>query len=179
MYCRANDWRALSARSIHTNEWRAISTRHVRNYEWRAVSARHVVVEVTSRRARSRSETRVDNGLRGHWRNTPLCSWGFHLIDSSMLFLEGALKCYEEIGWAFRMNWLDIPFWYFYWYLEVSLLSSGFSFIRTALSFMRFLVLLEGRQFRDTLLLYSPWRENVTGYLSFMIFSDVKINREY
>ena len=65
MQCRANDWRALIVRSVRTNEWRAISVRHVRTNEWRAVSARHVVVDVTSRRARLRGETRVDNGLRG------------------------------------------------------------------------------------------------------------------
>ena len=33
------------------------------------MSARHVVVDVTSRRARSRGETKVDNGLRGRRRN--------------------------------------------------------------------------------------------------------------
>ena len=65
MQCRANDWRALSVRSVRTNEWRAISARHVRTNEWRAVSARHVVVDVNSWRARLRGETRVDNGLRG------------------------------------------------------------------------------------------------------------------
>ena len=68
---RANDWRALSARSVRTNEWRAISACHVSTNEWRAVSARHVVVDVTSRRARSRGETRLDNGLRDCQRNTP------------------------------------------------------------------------------------------------------------
>ena len=65
MQCCANDWHALSARTVRTNEWRAISARYVRSNEWRAVSARHVVVDVTSHRARSRGETRVDNGLRG------------------------------------------------------------------------------------------------------------------
>ena len=65
MQCSANDWCALSARSVRTNELRAISARHVRTKEWRAVSARHVVVDVTSRKSRSRGETRVDNGLRG------------------------------------------------------------------------------------------------------------------
>ena len=63
MHCRANDWRALSARSVSTNEWRAISARHVHTNEWRTVSARHVVVDVTSRRARSCGDMRVDNGL--------------------------------------------------------------------------------------------------------------------
>ena len=71
MQCSANDWCALSARSIRTNEWRAISVRHVRTKEWRAVSACHVVVDMTSRRARSRGEMRVDNGPRGRRRNTP------------------------------------------------------------------------------------------------------------
>ena len=66
MQCPANDFCALSARFIRTNEWRMIKARHVRTNEWRAVSARHVVVDVTSRRARSRGDTRVDNGLRGH-----------------------------------------------------------------------------------------------------------------
>ena len=65
MWCRANDWHALSVRSVRTNECRTIIARHVRTNEWGVVSARHVVVDVTSRRARSRSETRVDNGLRG------------------------------------------------------------------------------------------------------------------
>ena len=65
MQCRANDWRELSARSVRTNEWRAISARHVRTNEWWSVSERHVVVDVTSRRARSRGETRVDNDLIG------------------------------------------------------------------------------------------------------------------
>ena len=41
-------------------------------------SAHHVVVDVTSRRARSRGETRVGNGLRGRLRNTPS-----HLILAS------------------------------------------------------------------------------------------------
>ena len=68
--CRTNDWHAISARLCHTIEWRAISARHVRTNEWRAVSLGHVVVDVTSRRARLRSETIVDNGLRGRWRNT-------------------------------------------------------------------------------------------------------------
>ena len=36
------------------------------------MSACHVVVDVTSRRACSRGETRVDKGLRGWLRNTPL-----------------------------------------------------------------------------------------------------------
>ena len=53
MQCSVNDWCALIARSVRTNEWRA-------------VSARHVVVDVTSRRARSRGEKIVDNGLKGH-----------------------------------------------------------------------------------------------------------------
>ena len=66
MQCRANDWRALSARSIRTNEWRAISARHVCTNEWRAVSAHHVVVDMTSRRAQLRGDTRVNNGIRGH-----------------------------------------------------------------------------------------------------------------
>ena len=57
---------------VRNNEWRVISARHVRTNEWHAVSARHVVVKVTSRRARSCSETRVYNGLRGRGRNTPL-----------------------------------------------------------------------------------------------------------
>ena len=65
MQCRANDWRALSVWSVHNNEWCVISARHVCTNEWRAVSARHVVVYMTSRRARSRGEMRVDNGLRG------------------------------------------------------------------------------------------------------------------
>ena len=69
MQCRANDWRALSARSVRPNEWRSISARHVRTNEWRMVSARHVVVDVTSQRARSCGETRVDNGLRHRLRN--------------------------------------------------------------------------------------------------------------
>ena len=72
MWCCANDWRTLSVRSVRTNEWRAISARHVCTSEWRAVSARNVVVDVTSRWARSRGETRVDNGLRGRLKNTPL-----------------------------------------------------------------------------------------------------------
>ena len=71
MQCRANDWHALSARSVRTNEWRAISACHVRTNEWRAVSARHVVVNVTSQRARSRGDTRLHNGLRDRQRNTP------------------------------------------------------------------------------------------------------------
>ena len=71
MRCGANDWRTLSTRSIRTNEWRTISARHVHSNEWRMVSARHVVVDVTSRRACSRGETRVDNGLKGRGRNTP------------------------------------------------------------------------------------------------------------
>ena len=71
MQCRANDWRALSARSVRTNEWCTISARHVHTNEWCAVSARHVVVDMTSRRARLRGETRVDNGLRDRQRNTP------------------------------------------------------------------------------------------------------------
>ena len=66
MQCSANDWCALSARSICTNERYKISAHHVRTKEWRAVSARHVVVDVTSRRARLRGETRVDNGMIGH-----------------------------------------------------------------------------------------------------------------
>ena len=65
MRCRANDWRALSAQSVRTNEWRTISVRHVRTNEWCAVSASHVVVDVTSRQARLRGDTRVDNGLIG------------------------------------------------------------------------------------------------------------------
>ena len=65
MQGRANDWRALIVRSVRTNEWRAISVRHVRTNEWRVVSALHAVVNVTSQRARSCGETRVDNGLRG------------------------------------------------------------------------------------------------------------------
>ena len=71
MRCCSNDWRAISARSVRTNEWLTISVRHVRNNEWRAISVRHVVVDVTSRWARLRGETRVDKGLRGRWRNTP------------------------------------------------------------------------------------------------------------
>ena len=63
MRCRANDWRALSAQVVRTNEWRTISARHVCTNEWCAVSARHVVVDVMSWQARSRSDTRVDNGL--------------------------------------------------------------------------------------------------------------------
>ena len=58
--------------SVRTNEWHTISARNVHTKEWRAVSARHVVVDMTSRRSCSRSETIVDNGLRGRWRNTPL-----------------------------------------------------------------------------------------------------------
>ena len=65
MQCSANDWCALCAWSVHTNEWRAISARHVYTKEWRTVSARHVVMDVTSQRARSPGEARVDNGLRG------------------------------------------------------------------------------------------------------------------
>ena len=65
MKCRANDWHALSARSVRTNEWRTISTHHERTNEWRAVSAYYVFVGVTSRRERLRGETRVDNDLRG------------------------------------------------------------------------------------------------------------------
>ena len=65
MQFRDNDWRALSVRSVRTNEWCAISARHVSTNEWCTVSARHVVVDVASRRARSRGETIVDNGLRG------------------------------------------------------------------------------------------------------------------
>ena len=64
MRCRTNDWRTLSARSVHTNEWRAISAHYVRTNEWHAVSAHHVVVDVPSQRARSRGDTIVDNGLR-------------------------------------------------------------------------------------------------------------------
>ena len=71
MQCCANEWRTLSARYVRTNEWRAISARYVRTNEWRTVSARHVVVNVTSRRVRSRGETRVDNGPRGRLSNTP------------------------------------------------------------------------------------------------------------
>ena len=66
MQCNANDWRALSARSVRTNEWRAISVHHVCTNEWRAVSAHHVVVDVTSRKEQSRGDKIVDNGLRGH-----------------------------------------------------------------------------------------------------------------
>ena len=69
MKCSADDWWALSARSVRSNEWRAICTRHVYTKEWRAVSARHVVMDMTSRRACSRSETRLDNGLKGSWGN--------------------------------------------------------------------------------------------------------------
>ena len=65
MQCHANDWRALSARSVRTNEWRTISAHHVLTNEWRAVSAHHVVVDMTSQRERSSGEIRVDNGLRG------------------------------------------------------------------------------------------------------------------
>ena len=36
------------------------------------ISARHIVVNVTSRLTIPRGDTRVDNGLRGCWRNTPL-----------------------------------------------------------------------------------------------------------
>ena len=65
MHCCATELRALSVRSVRTNEWRTISVHHVHTNEWRAVSARPVVVDVTSKRARLRGETRVDNGLRG------------------------------------------------------------------------------------------------------------------
>ena len=65
MNCSADDWCALSARSVRTNEWRAISARHVRTNEWCAVSARHAVVDVMAQRARLCGEKRVDNGLRG------------------------------------------------------------------------------------------------------------------
>ena len=71
MQCRASDWRALSVRSVRTNEWRTISAHHVRTNEHRAVSARHVVVDLTLRRAPSCDETRVANGLRCRWSNTP------------------------------------------------------------------------------------------------------------
>ena len=65
MQYRDNDWRALIAQSVSTNKWCAISARHVHTNEWCTVSARHVVVDVTSQRARSRGDMRVDNGLRG------------------------------------------------------------------------------------------------------------------
>ena len=65
MQCLTNDRRVQSARSVRTNEWRAISAHNIRTNEWHAVSARHVVVDMTSRQARSRGKTRVDNGLRG------------------------------------------------------------------------------------------------------------------
>ena len=65
MRCHDNEWCTLSARSVRTNEWRAISAHNIRTNEWHAVSARHVVVDMTSRQARSRGKTRVDNGPRG------------------------------------------------------------------------------------------------------------------
>ena len=65
MQCRSDDLRALSARSVPSNQRRAIIARHIRTNEWRVVSARHLVVDVTSRRARSHGEMRVYNGLRG------------------------------------------------------------------------------------------------------------------
>ena len=54
-----------------TNEWRAISARHVHTNELRVIGARHVVVNVMPRLTRSRGETGVDKVLRGRWRNTP------------------------------------------------------------------------------------------------------------
>ena len=69
MQCYANDWRTISAQSVHTIELRAISARHVSTNEWRAISARHVVMDMTSQWACSRGETRVDKSLKGRWSN--------------------------------------------------------------------------------------------------------------
>ena len=84
MRCCANDWHTLSARSVRTNEWRVISARHVHTNEWPAVSALHVVMDVMSQRARSRGETRVDNGLRGRRRNSFISKIG------AVTVIEGA-----------------------------------------------------------------------------------------
>ena len=114
-------------------------------------------------------------GLSVTFSRAPLCSLEFPFDCFVQSFRRRVPKFSVELDCNFRANLLGGSVLIF---PEVSTIVTGLFIHQNDLSLTLLLVLSEGLHLRDALLLSSPCRATITSSLSFIILSEIGINKE-